>query len=499
MTRCVRPNAAGTKTRNLGRPWPNGSASMTPFRPPTSARLPARFAALLCALLGIAFGNGGCTSSSAGAVTVKVALPCERFFLPNGLEVVLYPDRRLPTVAVHVRYHVGAKDDPEGLSGLAHLFEHLMFSGSKHIARDEVHTLLDDAGATGHNATTSRDTTDYFEVMPTATFERALWLESDRMATMVDALDQATLDREREVVKNEWRQRFENAAYGNVGAIVTAALYPKEHPYHRPPIGSPGDLDRVTLDDVRAFYARHYAPNNATLVVAGDFDPEEMRRLVVSYFGAIPAGPKRAPRAISRPEPRRQKTLFIAASVDRPRLVVAWAAPPSASPGWGELELAAHLLEGQIAHELVRQKALATAVDVSVDRGLLGSTFEATVELEPNAAWDDALDAMDTVVGRFGRRELEPRTLGEMKSRLIVQHVFGLASIGERAALLHEYNMRFGEPDGAQRELAAIQSVSTDSLKGAIDAVLSPSRRVVGVVTPRADAPRGGVLVGGKS
>ncbi|MFN2442775.1 MAG: M16 family metallopeptidase, partial [Thermoanaerobaculia bacterium] len=212
----------------------------------------------------------------------------EKYTLPNGLDVILHVDRKLPIVHVNQWYHVGSKNEREGRTGFAHLFEHMMFQGSKN-ASGEYFTYVETAGANlregGVNGTTSNDRTNYFATVPPGSLEYLLWLESDRLATLTEALDQAKLDNQIEVVRNERRQGLENQPYGRWYTLIAENLHPAGHPYSWSVIGSHEDLEAASLDDVKEFFLRYYTPNNLTLVVAGDFDVDEAKKLVAKYFG----------------------------------------------------------------------------------------------------------------------------------------------------------------------------------------------------------------------
>jgi zinc protease len=244
------------------------------------------------------------TAHGGSSATVAPALPFERFVLPNGLEVILHEDHRTPIVAVNVWYHVGSKDEPAGKNGFAHLFEHVMFQGSKHVAEDTFFKYLERAGASDRNGTTNTDRTNYFETVPSNELALALWLESDRMGWLLDHANQETFKSQRDVVKNERRQNYENAPYGLVIQFIREALYPKDHPYHLLTIGTPQDLDAATFEDVTAFFRTWYLPNNATLVVAGDIDPKAAKELITQYFGSVPRGRDPKPKGADGGEAR---------------------------------------------------------------------------------------------------------------------------------------------------------------------------------------------------
>ena len=219
----------------------------------------------------------------------QLAIPLERHRLDNGLKIVLSQDNTVPIVAVNIWYGVGSRNELPGHTGFAHLFEHMMFQGSKHVPKNKHFELIERAGGT-LNATTWFDRTNYFETVPSRDLELALWLESDRMGWMLPAMDQEKLDNQRDVVKNEKRQRYDNQPYGDWDQRLQALIYPKDHPYHHPVIGSVEDLDAATLEDVAAFFATYYVPNNAVLTIAGDFDESQVMGLVQRYFGEIETG-----------------------------------------------------------------------------------------------------------------------------------------------------------------------------------------------------------------
>ena len=220
-------------------------------------------------------------------------LPHVRFTqrtLPNGLRVIVAPDRLAPVVAINLWYDVGSKHEVKGKTGFAHLFEHFMFQGSRHVAKAEHMALIQGAGGI-NNATTFFDRTNYFETLPSHQLELGLWLEADRMATLLDALSQENLDNQREVVKNEKRQSYDNRPYGSFYEKLMATVFAEGHPYHHTPIGSMEDLDAASLDDVIAFFKTWYAPNNAVLTIAGDVDEEPAFAAAERFCGPIPANP----------------------------------------------------------------------------------------------------------------------------------------------------------------------------------------------------------------
>src|SRR4051812_42624138 len=248
-----------------------------------------RTVALVCACLTLPAG----AAAQASARTPGPAIPpltYERYALPNGLDVILHEDHSVPLVAVNTWYHVGSSDELPGRTGFAHLFEHLMFMGSENVPTGQFDILLENAGAE-NNGSTTEDRTNYYEVLPSNALPLALWLDADRMGWLLPPMDQEKLDLQRDVVKNERRQSYDNQPYGRASETIGAALFPPDHPYSWPVIGSMTDLSAASVEDVKAFNRKWYAPNNATLVIAGDFDKAQVKQWVEKYFGPIPRGP----------------------------------------------------------------------------------------------------------------------------------------------------------------------------------------------------------------
>ena len=297
-------------------------------------------------------------------------LALEAYTLPNGLKVALHRDPLVPRVTVTVAYHVGSKNEKAGRTGFAHFFEHMMFRGTKNVPNYDI--PLQEAGASS-NAFTNQDMTVYFETVPSNFLERALYLEAERLAFLPSALDQQKFDTEREVVKNERRQSYENRPYGLDSEAILAALFPKGHPYSWSVIGSMDDLNKATLDDLKEFFAEFYHPANATLCLAGDFDPAEAKALIQKYFGSLAAGPK--PKAVAvPPAPAKAEKLVRFDRVQLPRVYWNWPAVAADHPDAPALDLLARVLAGgetsRLHHELVLEKRLSK--DVSAQQLRLG-------------------------------------------------------------------------------------------------------------------------------
>src|SRR5467141_2242145 len=351
-------------------------------------------------------------------------IPFEKYELPNGLTVILSEDRRAPLVAVDVWYHVGAVNERKGRSGFAHLFEHLMFQGSKHLDGDErtVFALLERNGATNLNGTTEWDRTNYFETMPSDRLELTLWLESDRMGFLLDTVDQKKLDTQREVVRNERRQTLENTPYGRAEERLVQLLYPDPHPYFGYVIGSHEDLEKASLDDVRNFFHTYYSPNNAALAIVGDFRPADVKPLVEKYFGPIPRGPEPEP-VTAKTEPHaREIRETMRDQVQLAKVLIGYVGPrPLERPA---AALLMRILAGgkstRLYHDLVYEKKIAQDVSATWDPAMqLGGLIEITATVQAGHAPEELVAALAGGAGA-----------GEAKSR-----VRPLCPAGERGRL----------------------------------------------------------------
>jgi predicted Zn-dependent peptidase len=433
------------------------------------------------------------------APPAKIDLPTERYRLDNGLEVMLSADHTVPFVAVDLWVHVGSKDDPPGRAGFAHLFEHLMFDGSRHVAQGEHIEKLLAAGARDVNAYTGFDRTAFHETVPPGSLDLALWLESDRFAFFAEQLSQENFERERRVVENELRQNYENQPYGMVRAAVWAAAYPEPHPYHHLPIGDAADLDRASLDEVRAFFRTWYVPPNATLALVGDFDLARTKELIARYFGPIAPGAPLPARPDTLPSPlQSEKRQRMEAEVPRARVVVAWPVVPRFADGSVELELGTRPLGGYLRQELVRGLRVATSVNPTIELGHLASTFEVSMDVEPGVPPERVLDAFDERMhhirgehARYNRAEFAVIRAQDLAARL-----YSTERYSSRAELLQLYNEDVGEPDYANKELERRQYVNVEDVRKAYYDLLRWDRRVVTIVIPRAGAPRSGRIVG---
>lgn len=418
--------------------------------------------------------------------------------LRNGLEVIFDEDHRTPIVTVNLWYHVGSKDEAPGRNGFAHLFEHVMFQGSKHVPEDTYFRFLERVGASSINGTTSLDRTNYFETVPANQLELALWLESDRMAFLLAHADDKTFKSQREVVKNERRQNYENSPYGMIPAFVRAAIYPKDHPYHLLTIGSPEDLDAATFDDVKQFFLANYVPNNATVVISGDFDKTKAASLVEKWFGPIPRG-RDVPRRKAEPTSLRGETrLEVEAGVELARAQIAWPTPPIFSPGDAELDLVSHVLTGgktsRLYKRLVYDLQIAQNVSASQQSAELGSIFEISATARPGHTADELLKVIDEELDRLRSGGIADAELGRAKTSIVADMMFELERSSLRANRLNTYAHYVGDPNYLARDVARTTGATPASVSQVARTWLKEKERVVTVVIPMKDAPISGRL-----
>ena len=439
------------------------------------------------------------TRPPAAAVADVPRLPFESFTLPNGLQVILSQDRRLPLVAVNLWYHVGPANEEPGRTGFAHLFEHLMFQGSKHTPPDSHFQMLEAAGATGINGTTDYDRTNYFETLPSNQLELALWIESDRMGYLLDTVDQAALSNQQDVVRNERRQSLENQPYGIAEEEVVHLLYPKGHPYYGYVIGSHEDIQAAKLEDVKQFFKRYYAPNNASLAIVGDFDPATARALVQKYFGTLKRGLPVPPIKVETPKITSERRAVVEDRVELPRLYMAWLTSPFFAPGDAEADIAAMILGGgrssRLYKKLVHELQIAQDVNVVQQSLILGSQFQLTVTARPGRTLDEIERAVDAELQALRTtppdlREVE-RARNTFETRIITA-LEGLGGFGGVADRLNSYNHYLKTPDYLQQDIARYRAVTPAAVLAFAQAQLTPSSRVVVHVvkgTPKLSAP----------
>lgn len=423
-----------------------------------------------------------------------LTVPYEMFTLPNGLRVVLHEDHSVPQVAVNVWYHVGSSREKPGRTGFAHLFEHLMFEGSGHVAEGLFDTLLEGAGGT-NNGSTNGDRTNYYETLPSNALDLALFLESDRMGYLLDVVTPEMVDSQRDVVKNERRQSYENAPYGRAYLRLSELLYPEQHPYHWPTIGYMEDLSAATHEDVVEFFKQYYAPANASLVIAGDIDPAEARRKVEHWFSDVPAGERPALLQVPGAELTGVVTEQMTDQVQLPLLMLAWHSPASYRPGDAELDVVGGILsEGKnsrLYRRLVYEMQIAQNVSATQYSSKDGSIFLIEVMARPSdMSHDQVLAQLKTAVDEeLDKLRAEPPTETEVtrvKNGIRASFFDAMETIAGKANQLNGYLMYTGNPDYFAEDLNRYQSLSPADVQAAVRYWLPSDRRLELTVLPEA-------------
>ncbi len=410
----------------------------------------------------------------------------EKLTLNNGLEVILHQDSTLPLVAVSVWYHVGPVNEPPKRSGFAHLFEHLMFAGSRDVGT-HFDQLLESIGATNVNGTTNWDRTNYFETVPREFLELVLWIESDRMGFLIDGLSQKALDIQRDVVKNERRQSFENAPYGPSSLAMMDTLFPVGHPYHGAVIGSMQDLTAATFDDVKAFYRDYYAPSNATLALAGDFDLSRAKNWIEKYFGTLRNLPKPKTPAYTS-SPISAQRLDIDEPVQVPKVAFGWVTPPAYQPDSASLELAAEILAGgkatRLYRSLVVEQKLAVDVDASADDNALGTLFTIDAYAASGVPTARLESALSVELQRISQSPPTEAELQRAKRRILLSLTRDLQSLnghgGEsgRVGQLQRFNHYLGNPGAIRDWYRKVWQVTSRDISEATKRWLDAAHRV---------------------
>jgi zinc protease len=418
----------------------------------------------------------------------------EKYVLPNGLEVILHQDTTVPTVHVEVWYKVGSKDEVPGRTGFAHLFEHLMFQGTKHIPEDTYFKYLAEAGASNRNGSTSNDRTNYFETLPSNQVELGLWLESSRMGFLLERPSfQATFQNQRDVVKNERRQRVENVPNGAMDKIKSEILYPPSHPYYHEVIGSMADLDAATETDIKSFFYKYYAPNNAILLVAGDIDVARTKGLIEKYFGPIPSGPP-----ITRPTPppvaiTGEKRVAMEAKVNLPTEVITWATPAMYRPGDAEMDVIAEILGSGKTSRLYKRLVydLKIAQAVSANNGSLMHAGEFEIAFTPLGGHTlaEIEKVVDEEIEKVRTHPIDERELERAKNRIRTLFFRSLEPLQGRGSHLLSYDYFAGDPGFIARDLSRYQSVDAPTLQKYAAQFLRKDARIVITVDPNPQAP----------
>ena len=419
----------------------------------------------------------------AQASVAQIKIPFETYQLPNGLTVILSVDKTTPTVAVNIWYHVGSKNELPGRTGFAHLFEHVMFTGSGHVPYG-LHDKLTEGVGGGNNGSTTNDRTNYYETIPSNYLESALWLESDRMGYLLDTLNLEKLNAQRDVVKNERRQSYDNQPYGRVSEIFSAAMYPKGHPYSWPVIGSMTDLSAASEEDVKAFFRLYYAPNNATLAVVGDFDPKQAKEWIQKYFSDLPRGQNITRPAVTPAKLTTNKRLVYEDRVQVPRLYIQW--PTVGTREDENLGVMSSILTGsrtaRLTKALVYDSQLASQVFAFQNSNEDVGVFQIVVIPRPEHSLTELEAAIDQVLQKFVSEGPTADELQRAKSGLELNFLRGLESNLGKADQLLSGAVFFNNPAQYEVDYKRILASTPADVKRVAAKYLSGPRIVLSVV-----------------
>jgi zinc protease len=425
-------------------------------------------------------------------------VPYTQFTLPNGLHVILHEDHTVPILTVNVWYHVGSGREKPGRTGFAHLFEHLMFMGSGHAKYGDFDRLLESAGGT-NNASTAEDRTNYFIDVPSNALDLALFLESDRMGYLLDAMSPKTVDAQRDVVKNERRESFENAPYGTASLELSQMLYPKGHPYSWPVIGYMDDLTAASYEDVVEFFKLYYQPSNASLVIAGDIDTAKTRAAVEKWFGDVKPGTTKVPPIESpKAELTEVKRKTIQDRVQLPRLYLAWLTPPQFKPGDAELDVLSQLLAGgknsRLYKRLVYDLQIAQDVTAFQASKQLSSEYNIVVTARPTpegttvaAQMDRIRGIVDEEVRKIQQAPASPREFQRALNQIESSFYDRMERIGDGSGIADQMNGYYtytGDPDYFSADLARYRALAAADVTAIAAKYLPLDRRVELIVEP---------------
>ena len=418
-------------------------------------------------------------------------IPIETYTLANGLRVTLSEDHSAPVVAVNLWYHVGSANERAGRTGFAHLFEHMLFQGSENVGSNEHFELVQRAGGT-LNGSTWLDRTNYYETVPSNQLALALWLEADRMARLLPAMTQEKLDAQRDVVKNERRWSMDNQPYGTWWERLPALVYPPEHPFHHSLIGSMADLDAASLDDVRQFFATYYTPDNAVLTVAGDFDPQEARRLIDDLYGPIPRGAGKPPLPPMALPPTFGRTLreTVPDDVPVPRVFLACRIPPFGADEHYAAEVCATVLGtrqgSRLARALVREQQVASeahAFTYDLPKGADVLVCDAVAR--PGVSAERLEAALTAEVERVRADGVTDAEVERALALIEASFTFGLQGAADRADQLSRFATYFGDPALANAQVDAYRAVTAERVNAFARAYLGEDNRAYLVYVPR--------------
>jgi zinc protease len=415
----------------------------------------------------------------------QVNIKFDEYKLDNGLTVVLHEDHSAPVAAVVVMYHVGSKNEKVHRTGFAHLFEHMMFKGSEHVKDGEHFKLLQEIGA-NINGFTQEDGTTYFEVVPSNYMELGLYLESDRMGYLLEALNQQKLDNQRDVVQNERRQNYDNQPYGTAGEKISKAIYPSTHPYSWPVIGYMEDLSAAKLEDVKEFFRTYYAPNNAILVLAGDINPEESKALVEKYFGGIPRGkdferPKAVPVSMSE-----SKAEVFEDKVQLPRLYITWHSAANYTRDDAVLDVLGRIFSSgknsRMYRSMVYEKQIAQSASANQSASEIAGTFDMTITAKPGRALNEMLTSVDSILNDLFANGVTKEEIDVALTSIEVGVINNASTNFGKASAMARFYSYLGDPGYINKQMDIYKGITPEEVLAAAKKYLKENRFLLSIV-----------------
>jgi zinc protease len=437
----------------------------------------------------LAFALGAALATTAAAAPLKV--PYQTFTLDNGLKVILHEDHSLPILSVNTWYHVGSGDEKPGRTGFAHLFEHIMFMGSQHVPTGDFDKLLEATGAS-NNGSTTEDRTNYYEDGPSNALPLMLWLDSDRMGYLLPEITADKVDLQRGVVQNERRQSYENQPYGLSEENILKRLYPDNHPYHWPVIGSMADLSAASIEDVREFFRKYYAPNNATLCIGGDIQPADARKLVERWFGDIPRGPELTRPVVPAFTLPSDVYGTLEDRVQVPRVYDAWHSTKTWAPDDAAIQVMTEVLAGgktsRLYKRLVYELQIANQVVAYQDAGRLDGKIVLFATARAGHDLNELQNVINEEVKKLAASGPTTRELERVKNSIEAEFIGAMEQVGGfggKTNQLNQYDYFVGEPDSFERDLDRYRAVTAADVQRVANQYLAQSKRVVLSVVPQ--------------
>jgi zinc protease len=428
---------------------------------------------------------GGALAAAAQGAKSAVNIPFERMTLPNGLQVILAPDHTVPQVAVDVYYHVGSKNEVPGRTGFAHMFEHVMFTGSGHVPYGLHDRLTEGVGGT-NNGSTNNDRTNYYEVVPSNYLESALWLESDRMGYLLDKLDQEKFAAQRDIVQNERRQGVDNQPYGRSFELLDYGIYPSSHPYSWPVVGYITDLQHATVDDVKSFFRQYYSPSNATIAIVGDFQPAQARALVTKYFADLPRGTPIVRPAVKPATMTAEKRMTFEDRVQIPRLLISWPTVGEDHKDASALQFLGQVLAGSRTARLTKalvfdQQSAATAQAFANTNENAGN-FIVRIDPRPDHSLTSLEASADSIINRLKIDGPTAEEMAKASAGLEFGYVSALQSNLGKADILNDGLVFHGDAGYYKKQYAELKAVTAADVKRVANRYLGPGRVVLSIV-----------------